>query len=269
MGVGGEIAGITATLQGLLDKAARLQDLSDAFNISAESIQKLGNVAATSNISLEEVGSKLGKIAQQAQKAAKDPSGDLAKTFAEIGVGVEELGRLNAFELFDRLRVAVQSGSLAGKELNIINQLLAKDYQRFAPLLRMTNEEFYRLAEAGGIMSDEVVSKLDAVQQTIILFQEKVSKAMATATADVLDFLSIANDNPKLFLKLFVATDLSEIEEFGKKAMEKREKLRQQMEQEKKIRAGVVGNLEDADNAEKTAKDEERSKQEILRAEVS
>lgn len=267
IGIGGGIAGIITTIQGLLDKASRIQDISDAFNISAESIQRLANVASTSNISLEEVSSKLGKIGKAAQEAAKDSGSDLAKTFEKIGVGTEQLLQLSPFELFDKLRIAMQSGALAGQDLKVVNDLLAKDYQRFAPLLRMTNEEFYRLAEAGGIMSDEVVSQLDLVNQTIILFQEKVSKAMARATADVLDFFSVASEDPKLFAKLFFATDLSEIEEFGRRVKTKKDKLREDIAAERKMRAGSAAGVEDEKAAERALRDEERAKKELLSAE--
>jgi hypothetical protein len=267
VGIGGGIAGITTTIQGLLDKASRLQDLSDAFNISAESIQKLGNVAATSNISLEEAGSKLGKLAKAAQEAAKDKSGDLAKTFEKIGLSASELNRLSPFELFDRLRIAISSGKLAGQDLSVVNQLLAKDYQRFVPLLRMSTEEFYKLAEAGGIMSDEVVSQLDAVNQTIILFQENVSKRMATATADVLDFLSVVSKDPRLFAKLFFSTDISAIEEVGRRATDKRNKLREEIAAERKARAGSGSMVEDEKENERILKDQERAKTDLLKAE--
>lgn len=267
IGVGGGIAGITTTIQGLLDKASRIQDISDAFNISAESIQKLANVASTSNISLEEVGSKLGKIGKAAQEAARDSGSDLAKTFEKIGVTAGQLTQLSPFELFDKLRIAMQSGALAGQDLKVVNDLLAKDYQRFAPLLRMTNEEFYRLAEAGGIMSDEVVSQLDLVNQTIILFQENVSKRMAAATADILDFFSVASEDPKLFAKLFFATDLSEIEEFGRRVRAKKDKLREDIAAERKMRAGTAAGIEDEKATERALRDEERAKKELLWAE--
>lgn len=267
VGIGGGIAGITATLQSLLDKASRIQDVSDAFNVSAVSIQKLANVASTSNISLEEVGSKLGKLAKAAQAAGKDSTGDLAQAFEKIGLSLKDLQGMDAFQLFDRLRIAVQSGKLAGQDLVTVNELLAKDYQRFVPILRMTNEEFYRLAEAGGIMSDEVVSQLDLVNQTIILFQENVSKRMASATADILDFFSVVSEDPKLFAKLFVATDLTEIEEFGRRIQSKKDKLRADIAAERKARSGTPGLMEDEKAAERAIRDEERAKKELLGAE--
>lgn len=265
IGIGGGIAGITTTIQGLLDKASRIQDVSDAFNISAVSIQKLANVAGTSNISLEEVGSKLGKLAKAAQAAAKDQ--DLAATFEKIGISAKSLASMDAFELFDRLRIAIQSGKLAGQDLVVVNELLAKDYQRFVPILRMTNEEFYKLAEAGGIMSDEVVSQLDLVNQTIILFQENVSKRMAAATADILDFFSVASEDPKLFAKLFFSTDLSEIEEFGRRVKAKKDKLREDIAAERKMRSGSAAGVEDEKALERSLREEERVKKELVSAE--
>lgn len=238
VGIGGGIAGIATTIQGLLDKASRLQDLSDAFNVSSESIQRLGNVASTSNVSLEEVGAKLGKLAKAAQEAANDTGGELAQAFQKIGVTAGELNTLSPEQLFDRLREAVQSGKLAGDEFSVVGKLLAKDFQRLMPLLRMTSDEFNRLASAGGIMSDSVVTSLDTANIQIRLFQEKISKHMATAAADILTLGKIIKETPSLAFELFTATDLGPIEKVAERYRQIREELQKQITTERQLRRG-------------------------------
>ena len=71
VGIGGGLAGLVAGIDNILAKAGQLQDVSDAFNVSAESIQRLANVGVTANLSIEEIGSKLGKLGKAAQDAAK------------------------------------------------------------------------------------------------------------------------------------------------------------------------------------------------------
>ena len=144
VGIGGGLAGLVAGIDNILAKAGQLQDVSDAFNVSAESIQRLASVGVTANLSIEEIGSKLGKLGKAAQDAAGGNT-DLAKTFEKIGVTGQQLVSLSPEQLFNKLREAVSSGALASEELKVVNDLLARDYQRFLPILRMTTEEFERL----------------------------------------------------------------------------------------------------------------------------
>jgi hypothetical protein len=85
VGIGGGLAGIVAGIDGILAKAGQLQDVSDAFNVSAESIQRLGAVGVTANLSIEEIGSKLGKLGKAAQEAAKY---DYTKHFTELSESI-------------------------------------------------------------------------------------------------------------------------------------------------------------------------------------
>jgi hypothetical protein len=238
VGIGGGIAGITATIQGLLDKASRLQDVSDAFNVSAESIQRLGNAGLTANLSIEEVGSKLGKLGKAAQEAANDTGGELAQAFAKIGVSASELNTLTPDQLFDRLREAVQSGKLAGEELSVVNKLLAKDYQRWLPLLRMTREEFNQLAEAGGIMSEATVTSLDAANVQIKMFQERISNFTAEAAASIISLYQILKKDPKLGLELITASDFSAVDKLSAKYEELQKSIKDRISAERKQRRG-------------------------------
>ena len=198
-GIGGGLAGLVAGIDNILAKAGQLQDVSDAFNVSAESIQRLANVGITANLTIEEIGSKLGKLSKAAQEAASG-NDEMAKTFAKIGVTGQDLVRLNPEQLFNKLREAVSSGSLANEEFTVTSKLLAKDYQRFMPLLRMTSEEFESLAKAGFIASDAMVASLDAANVKVRQFQKQVSDAMIIATASVLDLATAIKNNPIAFI---------------------------------------------------------------------
>ena len=263
VGIGGGLAGIVAGIDNILAKAGQLQDVSDAFNVSAESIQRLGNVGVTANLSIEEIGSKLGKLAKAAQSAASG-NDEMAKTFAKIGVTGQDLVRLNAEELFNKLREAVSSGALAGEEFKIVNELLAKDFQRFMPLLRMTSEEFNRLASAAGITSDAMVAFLDSANVRLRQFQQQSGAALTEAAASILFLADTIKENPVDFAKTFVG-DLTLLD----KLQAKLKAAKEFTEQERRARAGQEKMVVDQAELDRQGSDEAKLEEKIKQAEAN
>ena len=241
VGIGGGLAGIVAGIDGILAKAGQLQDVSDAFNVSAESIQRLGAVGVTANLSIEEIGSKLGKIGKAAQEAAGGNE-KLTEAFAKINVKGQELVSLNPEQLFDRLREAVSSGALAGEELTIVNALLAKDYQRFLPLLRMTTEEYRSLGAASGVMSDATVSSLDAMNVKLRQLQNTASTVTAQIFAGFVDLGVDLKESPFANLLDIITGDYDSIE---KRITERENRLKELIKKERSQRAGKEKVVED------------------------
>jgi hypothetical protein len=231
VGFGGGLAGLVAGIDGILSKAGQLQDVSDAFNVSAESIQRLAAVGVTANLSIEEIGSKLGKIGKAAQEAAGGNK-ELAKTFEKIGVTGQQLVSLSPEQLFNKLREAVSSGALANDELKVTNELLAKDFQRFLPILRMSTEEFTKLGGASIVMSDAMVSSLDAANVVVRQFQNQVSQATALAAGSFLDLVAVFKENPLMLFSEDMDKDL------GKALKRREEQIKQSIDNERKLRAG-------------------------------
>ena len=263
VGIGGGLAGIVAGIDNILAKAGQLQDVSDAFNVSAESIQRLANVGVTANLSIEEIGSKLGKLAKAAQSAASG-NDEMAKTFAKIGVTGQDLVRLNAEELFNKLREAVSSGVLAGEEFKIVNELLAKDFQRFMPLLRMTSEEFNRLAGAAGVTSDAMVAFLDSANVRLRQFQQQSGAAMTEAAASILFLADTIKENPVDFAKTFVG-DLTLLD----KLQAKLKAAKEFTEQERRARAGQEKAVVDQAELDRQGADEAKLEEKIRQAEAN
>ena len=234
VGIGGGLAGLVAGIDNILAKAGQLQDVSDAFNVSAESIQRLASVGVTANLSIEEIGSKLGKLGKAAQDAAGGNT-NLAKTFEKIGVTGQQLVSLSPEQLFDKLRESVSSGALAGEELKVVNELLAKDYQRFLPLLRMTAEEYKSLGAASGALSDTTVSNLDAMNVKWRLFQNTVSTALASIAGGFLDLGTDIKESPLQSSLNLLTGDYDKIE---KRIIERERKLKEVIQKERTQRAG-------------------------------
>ena len=251
VGIGGGLAGLVAGIDNILAKAGQLQDVSDAFNISAESIQRLGAVGVTANLSIEEIGSKLGKLGKAAQEAAGG-NVQLASSFAKIGVTGQDLVSLNPEELFNKLREAVSSGALAGEELKIVNELLAKDFQRFLPILRMTSEEYTRLGGASGVMSDATVSSLDAMNVKLRQFQNTAATTTSQVAAGFLDLATELKESPLKFSLDILTGDYEKIE---KRIAEREKKLTEVIKKERAQRAGTEKIVQE----EKKIEDEQKA----------
>jgi hypothetical protein len=264
VGIGGGLAGIVAGIDGILAKAGQLQDVSDAFNVSAESIQRLGAVGVTANLSIEEIGSKLGKLGKAAQEAAGG-NAKLTEAFAKINVKGQELVSLNPEQLFDRLREAVSSGALAGEELTIVNALLAKDYQRFLPLLRMTAEEYKSLGAASGVMSDATVSSLDAMNVKLRQLQNTASTVTAQIFAGFVDLGVDLKESPFANLLDIITGDYDSIE---KRITERENRLKELIKKERSQRAGKEKVVEDEKKIEDEKKAFEKSESDAAKHEL-
>ena len=257
VGIGGGLAGLVAGIDNILAKAGQLQDVSDAFNVSAESIQRLANVGVTANLSIEEIGSKLGKLGKAAQDAASGNT-NLAKTFEKIGVTGQQLVSLSPEQLFDKLRESVSSVALAGEELKVVNELLAKDYQRFLPLLRMTAEEYKSLGAASGVLSDTTVSNLDAMNVKWRQFQNTVSTALASIASGFLDLGTDIKESPLQSTVDLLTGDYDKIE---KRIIERERKLKDVIQKERTQRAGQQKTV--TDQAELDREDVNAVKQKV------
>lgn len=184
-GVGGLFAGafafdrIISGIGSLIEKAGKLQDISDKFGISAESVQRIGNAAEQSGGSIEGVAKALGKIGLAAQEAA---AGDekLQAAFADIKVSGQQLVSLSPEQLFYKLANAMNDGSLAGKDLAVAKTLLGKGYMELLPILRMTEAEIRAVGEASGVLSDDAVAKLDQFGDSWTRLSNKVKVGSAT-----------------------------------------------------------------------------------------
>jgi len=264
VGIGGGLAGLVAGIDNILAKAGQLQDVSDAFNISAESIQRLGAVGVTANLSIEEIGSKLGKLGKAAQEAASGNVG-LASAFAKIGVAGQDLVSLNPEQLFNKLREAVSSGALAGEELKIVNELLAKDFQRFLPILRMTSEEYNRLGGASGVMSDATVSSLDAMNVKLRQFQNTAATVTSQVAAGFLDLATELKESPLRFSLDILTGDYEKIE---KRIAEREKKLTEIIKRERAQRAGTEKIVQDEKKIEDEKKAFEKSETEAAKHEL-
>lgn len=271
--LGGILAGafsfnaIAQQFSAALSQAGQLQDLSDAFGVSAEAIQRIGNAAAENGGSLQDVGRALAKIGLGAQQAFNGNE-QLASSFAAIGVSGQDLINLSPEQLFYRLAAAMNDGTLAGKDLAVAKDLLGRGFTTLMPVLKMTEEQIRAVGAAAGIMSDDAVAKLDSFGDS----WGRLSSLVKVRAAEIID-ASIRLGEEVMANPMSLFGDWQEIEkrieERQRKDKEAREALRTLRPEEgtsaaETAQAALRAEKEKQQAAEKTAQTYERADQ-VLR----
>ena len=208
---------VAAAISDVINKAGQLQDISDRFGVSAEAIQRIGNVAQESGGSIQDVATALARIGAAAQEAALG-NDQLRKTFADIGVSTSELTSLSPEQLFYRLANAMNNGTLAGKDLATAKQLLGRGFQTLLPVLRMTEEQIKAVGEATGVLSDDQVARLDRLGDAWTRFRIRASNALAAVVDGAILLGNEIRKNPMAFL----TGDIDKLEQ-GIQATEQRD----------------------------------------------
>jgi hypothetical protein len=243
---------VSAAIGSVIQKAGQLQDISDRFGVSAEAMQRIGNVAAESGGSIQDVATALARIGAAAQEAASGRSKELVQTFADIGVSGQELVRLSPEQLFYRLANAMNDGSLAGKDLATAKALLGRGFQTLLPVLRMTEQQIMAIGEATGVMTDAQVDRLDRFGDSWGRLKIRGMNALAALTDGMIRLGDEIVKNP-----MALATgDLDKLEK-GIQDTENRD--RQNAENRRQAISGMNAAADVTDTAEST---KEREKQE-------
>lgn len=101
-GVSIGVAGLEEGVRKAVEYGARIQDLSERFHVSAESLQKLGNAAELHGSSLEGVAKAFNRL-EIAQSKALDGSTRQIQAFSNLGINVEDLRKLSPEEIMVKL----------------------------------------------------------------------------------------------------------------------------------------------------------------------
>ena len=170
---------IVAGLNKAIDKGELFADLSTKFDVSAESIQRIGAAAEKNGSSYEASAASLSKLTIAQQKATNGDV-ELAKAFADVGVSVKELKNLNSEELFYKIADAMKEGKLAGIEFDTITTIMGKSAGDLIPTLELGSAGIRDFAYAVEIMSDDTTSDMGAVSAEIKAVQNIITNGLAT-----------------------------------------------------------------------------------------
>ena len=105
--VGG--AAIATQFKEAADYAAKIVDASARLNMGTGTLQEIAFGASMAGSSLESLIPIFQKIAVAKREAIKDPSGDMADAFVNMGISIEELKSKRIEDIFYRIGGALES----------------------------------------------------------------------------------------------------------------------------------------------------------------
>jgi len=183
----GAFSGIGASLSGYLttgaiigigrkifDDASSLQDMSDALNISTDSLQQYSFAFSQAGGSQESFVKGLTAINGKIEEA-RDGNDKTIDTFQKLGVSIEEIkdptftGEKALLRFADALK---QSGSSADQLAAFGDIVGSKIQNKMVPALKNGANSFLALGKSAKIMSSDVISALDDAKDA----QEKFVK---------------------------------------------------------------------------------------------
>jgi len=87
--------GIGQFIRSTFEQFGRINDLSQQFGVSAETLQRFGQVASESGSNIEQVAVALSTLTRNVQ-AAKDGTGEQAEALQRLGLSAQQLGNIDA-----------------------------------------------------------------------------------------------------------------------------------------------------------------------------
>ena len=160
----GAVGGLTIATQfkEAADYAAKIVDASARLNMGTGTLQEIAFGASMAGSSLESLIPLFQKIAVAKREAIKDPSGDTADAFVNMGISIEELKSKRIEDIFYRIGGALESAGdsqeIFADALKITGKGAGEIVQLFRGGFSEAVEQFRNLDIA---VSDEALRRVD------------------------------------------------------------------------------------------------------------
>ena len=154
--------GIGNFIRSTFDQLGRINDLSQQFGVSAETLQRLGQVASESGINIEQVASSLNRLKISIQEA-QSGTGKQADALRQLGLSAASLQNLSATDQLLALADALQRGGVTNENYAATLDLIGNRNARLIPLLAQGGDAIREQASQITVASDEIVAKADQI----------------------------------------------------------------------------------------------------------
>ncbi|NCX93112.1 MAG: hypothetical protein EBX40_00335 [Gammaproteobacteria bacterium] len=189
---GGLIAGafafdkIIAGFSSAIEKGDQLQDIANKFGIAASSLQQIGNAASLSGSGIDDVASSMNKLSVNAGKAIGGDTG-LVKAFEDIGLSVEQLKSMSPQEIFFALSKSIKVTNDPLVAFAKAQAVAGKSVTALLETLKMGPEEIQNVGDAMGVFSDQQISSLSALSDSLKTFQNLVTLVFGVTASAIMD----------------------------------------------------------------------------------
>lgn len=194
------IGSVIAGFKSAIAEGAKLQDLSDRFNLPASEIGKFAAAGKEMGVSVEDVAKSMAKLSVNQTKALNGNEG-LQQAFAQVGITMDDLNRSSPTDLLNKVADAFKSGAISGDEMAVAMELLGKGGISMVGMLRQGSDGIAKMAESMGYFDDETVASLDEADDAIsklgtqgMLMFGQLASAIAPAVSVLADLVKTLND---------------------------------------------------------------------------
>ena len=141
--------------------------MSTALGIGTETLQRWTFAAGQSGASQKDLRDGLGNL-QKAIGEAGDGTATYTDALEGLGISYGDLASLTPEEQFELVRSSLSEVDDQAKQTQLGNLLLGGSYKALAPLVKLTDDEFVKLAEtAPNVVSDETIRASEKLNDTI------------------------------------------------------------------------------------------------------
>jgi hypothetical protein len=176
VGISFSIAGVIGAAREIVDYGDKINDLSDRYNVNAETLQRIGNVAEKEGSSLEGFARGLNKLLISASGASAG-NVELVKAFDDLGITVEDLRKLSPEEIM----LKIGKGSMSASSLV---KVLGKNALELRPTLKGIADGTKQMGDA---LSAIDIKKLDEASDILKGLYEKMKIEGGKAIVDMRD----------------------------------------------------------------------------------
>jgi hypothetical protein len=157
--------GIGALVRNTISELSNIGNLAQQFGVSAESLQRIGQVAKESGVSIDQVGTALGRLTRSIQQA-QSGTGAQAEAFRTLGLSAKELAGLTPEQAFLRLADAVAGASDRNKAYAATIDVAGRSAGALIPILQQGSAALKEQFDSIGVVSDETVAKIKQVEDS-------------------------------------------------------------------------------------------------------
>jgi hypothetical protein len=174
--------GIGSIVRNTISELSNIGDLAQQFGVSAESLQRIGQVASESGVGIDQVGAALGRLTRSVQ-AAQGGTGAQADAFRALGLSAKELAGLSPEQAFLKLADAVAGAGDRNKAYAATIAVAGRSAGALIPILQQGSAALQEQFGLISVVGDETVNKIKQVEDAFSRLGKQITSSLGPPIA--------------------------------------------------------------------------------------
>jgi hypothetical protein len=170
--------GIGQFVRSTFEQFGRINDLSQQFGVSAETLQRFGQVASESGSNIEQVAIAFSTLTRNLQ-SAQSGTGAQAEALQKLGLSAADLANLSPEQAFLKLSDALAGASNRNEAYAAALDLIGARQRNLIPLLQQGSAAILEQANQVQVASDEIIAKADEVGDRFARLGQQLQASIA------------------------------------------------------------------------------------------